>query len=276
VHPRLEPPRRRLAPPNFDAERRAQTPPPGPPDAHDDAPVARWRWIGAGFATAFLAGFVLPANFTWFLCALPHEMGHATVGCLLGHPSAPAISLRGEAWTGIAELRPWLVWTNALLCAVAAAVLRRHRAACIALGATAVLIPLLAFATAADVLISAGGHLAELAFATWCFSMAWTGGRTGTPQERTACAMAGALVQFANLRLCSGLLTSHAARDHYAHNGSLGIKNDYLVLAEDLLHCRLTSVALVMFVLALLPLPLGLALGWWRERAELRAWANQD
>ncbi|HEX6812900.1 MAG TPA: hypothetical protein VF384_14850 [Planctomycetota bacterium] len=241
------------------------------PDADEPAPVqetaSRWLWLGVGFGAAFLAGFVLPQNFTWFLCALPHEMGHATVGCLLGHPSAPAISLHGHAWTGIGELRPWLVWMMALGFAIAAGVLRRTLPACLALAASAVLIPMLAFTTAADVLISAGGHVGELAFATWCFAMAWTGGRTDTPQERTACAMAGGLVQFANLKLTFGLLTSFAARDHYENNGSLGLKNDYLVLAEDLLCCSLRSVAMIMFVLALLPLPLGLLIGWWRERS---------
>ena len=47
-------------------------------------------------------------------------MGHATVGCLLGHPSTPAISLAGHAWTGIADLRPWLVWLMALAAAAGA------------------------------------------------------------------------------------------------------------------------------------------------------------
>jgi hypothetical protein len=266
VPPSLEPPRP-IRPPSIG--RAIGVPggsrPPEPPDRM----LARspWPWLGVGFLAAFLSGLVLPGNFTWFLCALPHEMGHATVGCLLGHPSAPAISLRGEAWTGIAGLRPWLVWAVAIAFACLAGRLRRRLPACIALGATAVLVPLLAFRPAADVLICAGGHLGELAFATCCFLLAWTGGRTGTPQERIACAMAGGIVQFANLKLCFGLLTSPIARDDYANNGSLGIKNDYLVLAEDLLHCQLSSVALLMFVLALLPMPLGLALGWWRERA---------
>lgn len=266
VQPTVDPPRSRLSPPRFDR------PDPAPPPVFEPAPEpggegSRWPWIGAGFAAAWLCGFVLPGSFTWFLCALPHEMGHATVGCLLGHPSAPAISLRGEAWTGIAELRPWLVWLLALAFAAAAFVQRRRRGACIALAITAVLIPLLSFASLAQVLIIAGGHVGELAFASYCFYLAWTGGRTGTGQERTACAMAGALLQFANLKLCFGLLTSPAARSWYAQNGSVGLKNDYLVLAEDLLHCKLGAVALVMFVLALLPLPIGFAIGWWRERA---------
>lgn len=263
------PPRSRLSPPVFgrDLGVRGQ-PPPAAPEPEAPEP-SRWPGLAAGLVAAWLAGFVLPGSFTWFLCAIPHEMGHATVGCLLGHPSTPAISLRGEAWTGIAALQPWLVWLIALGFAASAWPLRHRRAACIAVGVTAVLVPLLAFARFADALIIAGGHLGELAFATYCFAMAWTGGRTGTLQERAACTMAGGLLQFANLKLCFGLMTSATVRDWYAHNGSVGLKNDYLVLAEDLLHVRLPSVALLMFVLALLPLPLGFAIGWWRERLDM-------
>ena len=266
--PTLEPPRSTLpSPPFARVIGRPASAPAEPGPGHDPETTSRWLWIACGFVAACLAGFVLPCNFTWFLCALPHEMGHATVGCLLGHPSAPAISLHGEAWTGIAELRPWLVWVMAFGFGAGAVVLRKNLAACVALGAVAVLIPAFAFALAADVLISVAGHLGELAFATWCHAMAWTGGRTDTPQERIACAMAGGLVQFANLKLCFGLMTSAAARDTYAQSGSLGLKNDYLVLAEDLLHCSVTSVAATMFALALLALPLGLLIGRWRERA---------
>ena len=264
--PTFEPPGARPLPPSFGRVIGTRgTEPPDEPEPDQQA-RKRWLWLGVGFGAAFLAGFVLPQNFTWFLCALPHEMGHATIGCLLGHPSAPAISLQGHAWTGVGELRTWLVWVMAIGFATAAGVMRRTLPACIPLAVMAVLIPLVAFTKAADVLISVAGHAGELAFATWCYTMAWTGGRTDTPQERSACAMAGGLVQFANLKLTFGLLTSFAARDLYENNGSLGLKNDYLVLAEDLLHCNLLSVAMVMFVLALQPLPLGLLIGWWRER----------
>ena len=50
----------------------------------------------------------------------PHEMGHATLGCLFGRPSAPAVSLAGEAWAGIGDRRTWLVWTVASVCAMVA------------------------------------------------------------------------------------------------------------------------------------------------------------
>jgi hypothetical protein len=239
------------------------TPPRGspPPDAGTDW----WKWLLVGLVAAWVSGFVLPRNFSWFLAALPHEFGHAVAGCLLGRPSTPAISLMGEAWTTVADLQPFLVWLVAAGCAGAAFALRARRAACAALCAGAVVIPLVAFGeTAAELVVVAAGHLGELAFATWCFHLVATGGYTGTPKERAGSAMAGGLLQFVNLRLCAGLLTSVDARAEYAGNGSLGLKNDYLRLAEDLLECRLQTVAAVMLLLSLLPLPLGLAIGWWR------------
>ncbi len=236
------------------------------PRGSDDPAPARWRWLAIGFAVAALSQSFLPGNFVWFLCALPHEMGHATIGCLLGHPSAPAISLAGEAWSGIGPLRPWLVWLMALGAVGGAYASRHSRPLCIGLAVLAVVIPGLAFTRVADILIAAGGHLGELAFAVYCYHLCWTGGRTDTPQERIACAMAGALIQTSNVRMCFGLLTDAGARAHYAGSGSLGMKNDYLVLAEDLCSCRLQSIALFMLILAVMALPTGLLTGWWHVR----------
>ncbi len=248
-------------------------------DHRDDAPLhqhphgeeperePRWPWLVAGIAAAWLAQFVLPGNFTWFLAAFPHEMGHATLGCLFGRPSAPAVSLAGEAWAGIGDRRTWLVWTVASVCAIAAFAQREQRARGLLLGIAALAIPAIAFTSLSEVLIAAGGHLGEIAFAAFCYSLCWNGGYTGTVQERIASAMAGALLQANSLRLCFGLLTSDAARDLYATNGSLGMKNDMLVLAEDLCDCRLQAVALVFLVLSVLALPAGLLLGHWRRGA---------
>lgn len=223
-----------------------------------------WRVLALGLVLAWVSGFVLPGSFTWFLAALPHEMGHATIGCLLGHPSAPAISLRGEAWTGIAEQSPFLVWTIAIIAAACAYGMRQRAGVAIALGALALLVPALAFSPAGEAAILLAGHGGELAFATYCFYLAVSGGHTGAPQERTASAMAGALLQFVNLKLCVGLMVSAEAREVYATNGSVGLVNDYLRLADDVFGCSLQAVATGMLVVAVLPLPLGVALGWRR------------
>jgi hypothetical protein len=224
-----------------------------------DTPL-RWRYLGAGIAAAWLLGFVLPGTFQWVLAALPHEMGHATVGCLLGRPSAPAISLAGHAWTGIGERCDWLVWLMAIALAATAYVQRARLGRCVPLAVLAISVPLFAFATMGEILIAAGGHLGELVFAAYCYAICWSGGRTGTAAERGAGAMAGALLQHGNVKLCWGLLNDTAAREHYSGSGSLGLKNDYLVLAEDLCNCGLGRVAGVMLVASVLALPLGL---WW-------------
>jgi hypothetical protein len=254
----------RLPPPPPQAPSRAPAPPATADGLEPAEPV--WRWLLLGVAIAWPATFVLPRMFGWVLAALPHEMGHATFGCLLGRPSAPAISVAGHAWTGIGERRAWLVVAIGLAFAVAAWLQRRRRARCAVLGCAAVLLPLLACSRAAEAAIAAGGHLGELVFATWCFALCTSGGYTGTAQERVASALAGSLLQGLDLRLASGLLTSSEAREAYANNGSLGLKNDLLVLAEDLWHCRLQSVAMLLLLLALLPLPLGAWLGCWRRR----------
>ena len=198
--------------------------------------------------------------FGWFLAAIPHELGHATVGCLLDRPAAPAISLAGHAWTGIRERQDGLVYGLMVALAAAAYWQRARRGRAVLLAIAAAMLPTIAFTGLAEIAIAAAGHLGELAFASWCYAVCWHGGYTGALQERIAGAFAGAMLQGANLRLCLGLSTDAGARSEYASNGSLGLKNDFLVLAEDLCSCRLQSVALGMFVVALLALPLGL---WW-------------
>lgn len=219
----------------------------------------------AGAALAVVLSLLLPRPFAWVLCAIPHEMGHATVGCLLGLPSTPAISLRGEAWTGHGAFRPWLAVACPVVLGAAALLLRERRGAMLGLGAAALLLPVLAFSRAGEVLTIAGGHLAELSFAACAYAVVVTGGRTGSRAERIAGAVAGAIVQFANLRLCFGLMTSAAARATYAGNGSLGIKNDYLRLSQDVFGCRLETVGFAMLLVGLCALPLGLWAGHLRR-----------
>jgi len=231
-------------------------------------PPARWRWLALGFAAAWLLPPFLPWGFDWFLAAIPHEMGHATIGSLLGRPSAPAISLAGHAWAGIGESRPWLSWTMALGLGALAWLQRQRLGLAIPLTLVALALPFVARMHLAEVLISLGGHFGELAFAAYCYALCWSGGHTGTPQERVGSAMCGALLQAGSLRLSWGLLTDAAVRAHYEVSGSLGMKNDYLVVAEDLCGCRLQSVVGWMLVPGLLALPLGL---WWGAVRQRRA-----
>lgn len=236
-------------------------------DTGEPAPT-RWRWLALGFAAAWLLPPFLPWGFDWFLAAIPHEMGHATIGSLLGRPSAPAISLAGHAWAGIGEFRPWLSWAMALGLGALAWLQRRHLGLAIPLAAVAIALPFVARMHTAELLIALGGHFGELVFAAYCYALCWSGGHTGTPQERIASAMCGAILQAGSLRLSWGLLTDAAVRAHYEVSGSLGMKNDYLVVAEDLCACRLQTVVGWMLVPGLLALPLGL---WWGVVRQRRA-----
>jgi hypothetical protein len=237
-------------------------------DGDGEPAPTRWRWLALGFAAAWLLPSFLPHGFDWFLAAIPHEMGHATVGSLLGRPSAPAISLAGHAWAGIGEFRPWLSWAMALGLGTLAWLQRTRPVLAIGLGLVALALPFVARMHLAEVLISLGGHFGELAFAAYCYALCWSEGHTGTPQERIASAMCGALLQAGSLRLSWGLLTDAAVRAHYEVSGSLGMKNDYLVIAEDLCACRLQTVVGWMLVPGLLALPLGL---WWGAVRQRRA-----
>lgn len=271
---RLEPPQlRRPA---------APSPPPDPSDRRPGAGPPRWaeddedgrgdevpwshilQWLALGAVAGIVATALLPCRFTWLLCALPHEMGHATVGCLLGLPSTPAVSLAGHAWTGHGEFRLWLALLWPPLFAGFAWAFRERRALAVTLASLAVVLPLFAFTRFGSVLTIAGGHLGELAFAGYCFHHVVVGGKTGSAQERSAFAMLGGILLAANVRLTFGLMTDAAARALYGTNGSLGLKNDYLRLAEDVLGCRLETVAFAMLAVALLPLPLGILIGRWR------------
>ncbi len=61
-----------------------------------------------------------------------------------------------------------------------------------------------------------------------------------------------------NLWLCWQLMFSEAGRAWYRGNGSFGLTNDYIRVAQNVLGCSLESVAALMFVVALAVLPLSL------------------
>jgi hypothetical protein len=199
----------------------------------------------------------------WFLASLVHEMGHSVVAWAFGMPAYPAIRIDGHAasvhqdqvlllvlaaWAGLGATAWWL---------------RRHRVVLVALGIATVLYPLFAFTRLKEVLHLAGGHLGELAFATICFWRALHPGFTEKVAERALYAMLGWYLCARNVVLCGGLLRNAATREWYEQSGSFGLTNDYLRLAHDVLGTGLSTVAGVMLLTSLVPLPLAL-LVWGR------------
>jgi hypothetical protein len=203
----------------------------------------------------------------WFLSALPHEMGHSIFSCYVGMPAYPAISLQGHAaaihqpqvlvlalliWAGLG----WATWA-----------LRRHRVARVFVGLAVLTYPMLAFMhTPRELMHLLGGHLGELAFATVCFWRTLSGGFTKSRAERGLYAILGWHLLCQNLWMCWGLINDAGARAAYRGNGSFGLTNDYIRVAEDVLSWSLPSVATLMFVVSLCVLPLSVLL--WRLRPE--------
>jgi hypothetical protein len=220
--------------------------------------------VGALLAPVFTLTPVLSMA-GWFLSSLTHEMGHSAVAWACGMPAFPAIRLDGHA-ASIHQPQVFgltLVIQAALV--FAAWQFRARRACCAAFVALAALYPACAYTDFKELLHLCGGHLGELTFATVFLWRALTGGFTHSKAERAAYAMLGWYLCGSNVKLCAGLVFSPAVRDWYAGNGSFGLTNDYIRVAEDIYGCRLESVAAVMLLISLLPLPIALAL-WWKSR----------
>jgi hypothetical protein len=219
--------------------------------------------LAVGIPIALVIGLAGPlAYIGWFLGALVHEMGHCAVAFFFGSVAVPAIRLDGHA----AAVRSCESSTIALvviwMAFVALAVHFRHRRGLLmTFAAAAALYPLLAFTRAQDVLHLAGGHLAELAFATLFFWRALTGGFVKSTAERPFYAALGWYWMVGAIVLFGSLAFSEASRQWYLTNGSFGLDNDFVRLAR-MFRVGLPVAALPMLLLALLPLPLA----WWMAR----------
>jgi hypothetical protein len=224
--------------------------------------------IGAVLAPVFGLTPLL-SYMAWILDSLIHEMGHCLFGLLLGTPMIPAIRLDGHAVSFHGADPPGIwAWITGLAYPIAGWQLRQHRGALIAFAAMTVAYPLCVFTAGKELFIILGGHLGEAMFATLALHRAITGGSTAHKAERIAYAVVGCELMRRNIALCFGLVTSAAARDHYAGNGSFGLTNDLIRAAEDVLHCSLPTVGMLMLVVALLPLPAAAAIAWLRRDAE--------
>jgi hypothetical protein len=235
----------------------------------DDAPPRvlgmpePWFYLTLGLVTAPLFSVTpLVRLIGWFLGALVHEMGHSLVAWVFGSPAFPAISLTAEAAAIHGEqsvLLVLLIWAGATYGAwrIPWKGVRR-----VVLPLAVVIYPVLAFTELQEVFFLVGGHLGELAFATLCLQRTLSGGFTESPAERGLYGTIGWFLVGSNLFLTVGLLTSASRRALYAANGSFGITNDYIRLAEDVLGMPLEVVALGMSLVALAAPVAGLI--WWR------------
>ncbi len=220
--------------------------------------------IGMGIACVFhfipILGF-----FNWFLSSLFHEMGHCFFAWVMGQPAFPAISLSGHA-AAVHQGQSMFVTLAVFVGLATAAWHARHQRKRMIIFATlAVLQPLFAFSNAKEILFLLGGHIGELAFGSIFLWRAFTGGFTENKAERILYGVLAWQLIAENVILCWGLIFSASARLEYAGNGSFGLTNDYLRLANDHLGVSLGTVAFGMLVLSLLTTPLA----WWLGRKSI-------
>lgn len=226
------------------------------------------RILGMTRATFYLLlGVPLAVLFTWgpvmryagwFLKSLVHEMGHTAAAWILGCPAFPAIRLDGHAAAMHSEqvlLLSVAVWAGL---AYGVFHFRGRRFLLLTFLAAAALYPLLAYTGFKEVAHLSAGHLGELLFATIFFWRALSGGFVNSEIERPVYAMLGWFWMGGNLFLFGSLALSEASRQWYYINGSFGMRNDFICLAEDFFHLPLEAVCVPMIVISLLPLPVAL------------------
>lgn len=216
-----------------------------------------WLYLAAGAVVAPLfAVLPLVKYMGWFLGSLVHEIGHCVAAWFFGCPAFPSIRLDGHAWaTHQDQVVPlaflfwgalaYLVWRW-----------RREKTLAFTLGAVVAVYPLFAFTGGREFLFLVSGHLGELAFAVICFWRAITGGFTRSRAERGLYATVGWFLMGRNVWLTGGLLFSESVRSWYRTSGSLGMPNDLIRLAQDVMGWSLESVAFFMLALSLAVLPL--------------------
>lgn len=228
-----------------------------------------WLYFGIGLATAPIFALTPILQFMgWFLAALVHEMGHAAVAWFCGMPSIPAISLAGHAAAVHQEQSKFLVALIATGLVAAAWKFLAGHWRFVAIGLVLAIYPTIALTGVKEFFFLTGGHGTELVFATLCLWKALDGGFTESRLERALYGTVGWYLLGKNALMCIGLARSAAARSEYQSNGSFGLTNDYIRLAEDVLNWRLESVAILMLAACLLVLPV--AIGFWRLTLALR------
>ena len=209
-------------------------------------------YVVIGIPLAFVFSLTPLLKFMgWFLAALFHEVGHSTLAWFTGHPSVPAISLRGHAAAIHGE--PLMLVRFIVVASISALSIQflRGTRRIAALASLAVIYPVLIWTRVGEIAFLVSGHLGELVAAALCLWRAADGEACHSNAERAAYAMLGWYLCGDNIILSFGLAFSPAARAEYAASGSFGLTNDYIRLANEFTGMSLGQVGFLMGALAL-------------------------
>jgi len=211
----------------------------------------------------------------WFFSSLVHEMGHTMISYYLGSIALPALRLDGHAATMTMDqstVLTWGVWISLALGAVYF-LLAKRMPVFFSLLALTLSYPILAFTGFRDVIILLGGHGGEVVMATIFFWRAAVISHKVREQERTLYAALAWYLWFQNLVLHWNLMFSEASREWYLNNGSFGLENDFVRLA-DLWNWSLPHLSFWMLLLTFAVPPLGLAWAYWSMGGHMRPQAS--
>ncbi|PIQ29177.1 hypothetical protein COW36_17685 [bacterium (Candidatus Blackallbacteria) CG17_big_fil_post_rev_8_21_14_2_50_48_46] len=222
--------------------------------------------VGLVLAGIFSLPFFLFKSIGWVFESVVHEMGHTLMAYFMGSIALPAIRLDGHAVTVHLEPSFWLqllVWWLLILTTVWFGFSKR-KPLLISTGLMAVCYPFFAFSEAKEWLFLLAGHGGEMAIATIFLWRSMVPTYKVQEEERTLYAALGWYLWFQNLIMNWNLVYSEESRAWYTENGSFGLENDFVRLADHF-GWSLPFLAGVMFFCFLLVPPAGILWARWSE-----------
>jgi hypothetical protein len=233
-----------------------------------------WKILGAGLAAAIVISLIPFLRFVFSLIVtLFHELGHAVVAWLLGHPALPAFDFfYGGGITHMGGFRmPLALLVGGLF--LGAGWLFRENRKSVAIIAALFLIWLL-FVTAEwrrEIAIAAAGHLFEFILAGIFLYKALSGAGLRAPEwERPIAAFVAFFVQIQTMLFTWKLISDSAFLAEYGQGKGGALMHDLEVIALELtirfgMQPGIEGMARLMLLFAFVPF--GVALTWYFRRA---------
>ena len=230
--------------------------------------------MGFGLAAAIVA-YAIPLTRMMFsaLVTLFHELGHAVMGWLMGHPSLPAFDfVYGGGFTHMAQFRPSIAVAIGLAFAYLLWLFRENRRS---MAIVAVLAAIWLFFVTKEwrreLAFASAGHAAEFVLAGIFFYKSLAGVGWKHPEiERPLGAFVAFFVQIHSTLFAWRLLRDADFMAWYREGKGGALMNDLEIIALDLqiylgLNPQITGVTRMLLLFSLLPAVV--ALVWYFERA---------
>ncbi|MGZ7033037.1 MAG: hypothetical protein ACXVIJ_13840 [Thermoanaerobaculia bacterium] len=231
--------------------------------------------LGIGLAIAIVA-HVLP--FTRFifsaLISLLHELGHAIMAWLLGHPAIPAFDfVYGGGFTNMGAFHITIAIAIAAAIAYAMWLFRRNPMTLVVLAVIALIwLVLVSNDWRRETAIFAAGHLAEIIFAAIFFYMALSGVGWRMPEiERPLGAFVAFFVQMQTMTFAWRLFHDPDALAVYREGKGGALMNDLEVVALNLhihlgINTSIEGMAKLLFLFSFVPIPIAIVWYLYRSR----------